>query len=75
MSDQLEVVVTDMTCGGCEQRISTALARLEGVRRSSADHRSGRVRVAYDPSATSAQEVRERIAQIGYTVAPEEDEG
>ena len=75
MNEQLVVEVSGMSCGGCEQRISTALARLDGVRRSTADHRSGRVRVSYDPAVTSVHDVRERIAEMGYEVAPEAGDG
>lgn len=75
MSEQLVLEVSGMSCGGCEERISTALSRLEGVRRISADHRSGQVRVAYDPVAVTAQTVRERIADMGYAVVPEPRDG
>lgn len=61
--------VNGMSCGGCEQRISTALGRLDGVRRSSADHRSGRVRIAYDPAEVTPETVRERLTEMGYTIA------
>lgn len=71
MSEQVVLEVSGMSCGGCEERISTALGRLEGVRRISADHRSGQVRVAYDPGAVTAQTVRERIADMGYVVVAE----
>lgn len=68
MQEQLVVQVSGMTCSGCESRIGAGLARLDGVRRSSADHRSGRVRVAFDPAEVSAEAVRARIEQLGYTV-------
>lgn len=71
MSEQVVLEVSGMSCGGCEERISTALSRLEGVRHISADHRSGQVRVAYDPVAVTIQTVRERIADMGYAVIPE----
>lgn len=74
MTDQLEVDVSGMSCGGCEERIRAALGRLDGVRRSSADHRSGRVRVAYDPAAVTARAVRERITDLGYTIVQETGE-
>lgn len=70
MNQQLVLEVSGMSCGGCEQRISTALGRLEGVRRCSADHRSGRVRVAYDPAAVTAHALRERVTEMGYAVTP-----
>jgi len=65
---QLELHVTGMTCGACEQRIQRALARLAGVVRSTANHRAGRVDVVFDPGRTSAGDIQARIAQAGYGV-------
>jgi len=67
---QLEVRVTGMTCTACEQRIEKALARVEGVVQSAADHRAARVRVMFDPADTSASDVRSCIERAGYVVAP-----
>ena len=41
--------VSGMACSGCEQRISSVLRRVEGVREVSADHRTGVVRVRVGP--------------------------
>ncbi len=67
--EQLVLRVTGMGCTGCEQRIQKALARLEGVRNSTADHRSGEVRVVFDPSRTAPEAVRACIVQSGYEVS------
>ncbi len=45
--------VEGMTCSGCEQRLSKALRRVDGVREAAADHRTGEVRVRFDPSVTA----------------------
>lgn len=66
---QLELRVAGMTCTACERRIERALARVEGVVRSAADHRAARVEVVFDPARTSAQTVQARIEQAGYEVA------
>jgi len=66
--DQLEFRVTGMTCTACEQRIQRALAQVDGVVRSAADHRAARVKVVFDPARTSAQTVEARIKQAGYVV-------
>ena len=68
--DQLEFRVTGMTCTACEQRIQRALAQVDGVVRSAADHRAARVKVVFDPARTSAQAVQARIQQIGYELVP-----
>jgi copper chaperone CopZ len=66
--DQMELHVTGMTCTACEQRIQRALAQVEGVVRSAADHRAARVKVVFDPARTSAGTVQRRIEQAGYEV-------
>jgi copper chaperone CopZ len=66
--EQLELHVTGMTCSACEQRIQRALAQVEGVVRSAADHRAARVKVVFDPARTSAAMLQSRIKQAGYEV-------
>lgn len=64
----MDVRVEGMTCTGCEQRLGTALRRVDGVRDVSADHASGRVRVRFDAASTGPDAVVERITLAGYTV-------
>lgn len=66
--EQVELRVDGMNCRACEQRIERALAQVDGVVRSVADHRAGRVTVAFDPARTSAGAVHARIEQAGYEV-------
>lgn len=66
---QIEFHVSAMSCSACEQRIEKALARVEGVVRSAADHGAGQVRVVFDPTRTSEQAVRSCIEQAGYEVS------
>ena len=65
---ELELHVTGMSCTACEQRIQRALAQVEGVVRSTADHRAARVKVVFEPGRTSADAVQARIKQAGYGV-------
>ncbi|HET9492108.1 MAG TPA: heavy metal-associated domain-containing protein [Methylomirabilota bacterium] len=58
-----------MRCVACEQRIQQALAKVDGVLRSTADHWAARVTVVFDPARTSAEAVQNRITQAGYEVA------
>ncbi len=60
--------VEGMTCSGCEQRIGTALRRIDGVREVDTDHTTGDVTVRFDPRTTGPDAVRERITLAGYTV-------
>ena len=68
--EQLELHVNGMTCGACEQRIQRALAQVDGVVRSNADHRAARVKVVFDTTRTSAQAVKARISDAGYEIVP-----
>jgi copper chaperone CopZ len=67
--EELELRVNGMTCTACERRIERALAQVDGVMRSAADHRAARVKIVFDPARTSAQTVQTRIKQAGYEVA------
>lgn len=67
--EQLELGVAGMRCVACEQRIQQALAKVDGVLRSTADHWAARVTVVFDPARTSAEAVQNRITQAGYEVA------
>ncbi|MGH3570620.1 MAG: heavy-metal-associated domain-containing protein [Pseudonocardiaceae bacterium] len=65
---EMNVQVDAMTCTGCEQRIGTALRRIEGVHDVVADHATGGVRVRFDPEVTVTDAVTERITLAGFTV-------
>lgn len=66
---QLVLTVTGMSCSGCEQRIETALAGLDGVVRSKADHQSGAVTVVINPARAGEDAVRASVTQAGYGVS------
>lgn len=67
---QAELRVKGMSCAACEQRIQRALAQVEGVVHSAADHRAAQVRVMFDPARTSETDVRSCVERVGYSVAP-----
>jgi copper chaperone CopZ len=59
-----------MTCRACGQRLEKALAGVDGVVQSAADHRAARVRVMFDPVRSTESAVRSCIERAGYAVAP-----
>lgn len=61
--------VEGMTCTGCEQRLGTALRRLEGVSEAQADHRTGELNIRYNPETTDREALEERVVIAGYEVA------
>ena len=60
-----------MHCAGCEQRVDNALHRLEGVGEVRASFQTQEVTVTIDESKVSAEQVRERLEQLGYVAAPQ----
>lgn len=68
MAEQLVLDVEGMDCGACEQRIDATLGALDGVRSVRADHRTGRVRVLFDPAQVGAGILAGRVGDAGFTV-------
>lgn len=68
-ADTLELTVTGMTCGGCENAVVRSVTRLEGVTGAKATHEDSHVSVTFDPAKVSAADIKARIADLGYTVA------
>lgn len=66
---QTTLAVDGMSCGGCEQNVVDALAELDGVDSSDADHESGEVVVEHDPSVADEGTIGETIEDAGYEVA------
>ena len=66
--EQTTLRVSGMHCGACESGINKALSRLDGVRRSAADHQKGEVRVVFDPGRTSLDAIRASLERAGYAV-------
>lgn len=63
---RVRIQVEGMHCTGCERAVSTALARMEGVRDAKADFQEGLVHVSFDPDKVPEETLRERIAEAGY---------
>lgn len=60
--------VDGMSCLSCEKRIVRALEALPGIRKASADHKRGQVRVIFDQDTTSAPVLKTTIQDLGYQV-------
>ncbi len=69
MTETLQLHVTGMTCGGCENAVKRALMQLDGVKEVTASHQDERVQVTYDGDRVQLPLIRERIEKIGYRVA------
>ena len=59
-----------MTCGGCENAVKRAVRQIAGVEDVTASHAANQVDVTFDGDKVNPGMIRERIATLGYTVAP-----
>ena len=75
MSETTTFQVQGMTCIGCENRLGTALSRLDGVQEATADHRAGQVRVRFDPALANQKQIAERIRLAGYDTTNDDING
>lgn len=66
---RLTLAVGHLSCTGCELRVSAVLARLDGIDRVVADHRTGTVTVDYDPFTVDTRTITQRLASADYEPA------
>jgi mercuric ion transport protein len=64
----LEVSISGMTCAGCEQKVQTNVAKLEGVKNVKALSAVGRAFVEYSPSLADTAKIRAAITDAGFIV-------
>jgi Cu+-exporting ATPase len=64
--DTLDVPVVGMHCVACAARIEKALAGAPGVERAGVNFATSRATVAYDPTATNPEALREVVRGQGY---------
>lgn len=68
MSESVEISVSGMKCGGCENTINTALSAIDGVMSVKASHQEKKVDVEFDPTKTDLEELEDAIIDAGFTV-------
>ena len=62
--------VGGMDCTGCEDSITKALKRLQGVATCSASFTDAKVEVEFDPTQVGFDAISRAIVDAGYEVAP-----
>jgi copper chaperone len=63
---QYELTVDGMSCTGCEETISKAIHRVEGVHRVVVDHKTGTVEITAKAGTDAA--VEQAIHDAGYDI-------
>ncbi len=64
---ELKFKVEGMMCGGCENRVQSALKTIDGVENVKADHVTGNVTVTLNKEIDSSI-IKAKIEDIGYEV-------
>lgn len=65
----IEVSITGMTCGGCEQTIQTSVSKVEGIKSVKASAVSGKALIELNPEGADTAMIRKAITDKGYGVS------
>lgn len=68
---ELKLKINGMVCGGCENRVKTALSEISGVESVDANHKTGIVIIKLEKNLESAQ-IKEKITDLGYEIVEEQ---
>lgn len=68
MTTKVELTVTGMKCGGCENTIKEALVGKPGIIAIDSSHGDNWVEVEYDEATLEEDDVIELIENAGFTV-------
>lgn len=60
-----------MVCGGCENRVKTALSEITGVESVDANHNTGMV-IIKSEEELDVKQIKERILDLGYEIVEEQ---
>ena len=69
MTQTIQLTVTGMTCGGCENAVKRTLTQLSGVQSVNASHQLNHVDVTYDGDKVTPAQLKAGIEALGYSVA------
>lgn len=67
---EITLKVTGMMCGGCENRVKSAVGNIDGVENVTADHTTGKVVITSNDNVTE-EVIKETLEDIGYEVIGE----
>jgi copper chaperone CopZ len=65
---QMDIIVSGMTCTGCENTINSGLTELKGVVDVESSFEVGKTIVTYDSTLTNMDNISKVIADKGYSI-------
>lgn len=60
--------VPTLSCSACSNKIQEGVRQIKGITNSSVDLKSQQLKVEYNPSDISPEEIKKHIFQMGYEV-------
>lgn len=63
----VELLIPNMVCEGCAEKISSALLSVSGVREVKSKVRRKHVHIQYEPSRVDKEQLKEAVSKAGYT--------
>ncbi|GAE88560.1 heavy-metal-associated domain-containing protein [Acetivibrio straminisolvens] len=60
--------VPSISCSACSSKIEENVRELKGITNVYSDLKSQQIKVEYNPSDISPQEIKKHIAQMGYEI-------
>jgi len=67
---RISLQVSGMSCGGCETKVKTAIAKLQGVKKVEVSYQQGLVNITVDSQEINAQTLIEVLIKAGYFATP-----
>lgn len=67
---ELKLKINGMVCGGCENRVKSALSSIDGVESVDANHNTGIVTIN-SKEGLDIEKIKEKIIDIGYEIVEE----
>ena len=67
---ELKLKIDGMVCGGCENRVKSALALIDGVESVDANHNTGIVTIT-SKEDIDVSKIKEKIIDIGFEIVEE----
>lgn len=64
--EKVEIKVTGMTCGNCEDKVQKEVTSLGGIQSVEASHETENAVIEYDKSRTDIEAIKNAIAESGF---------
>jgi copper ion binding protein len=67
-TEHATLIAPDISCGHCVSTVETAVGKLEGVSRVTANAETKQVDIDFDPSVSSLQTISQVLEEAGYPI-------